>query len=184
LILFYRYQSILKRLYCFLNNLSPQIALLFATRRFFRSLLLLKKLEGTLLGDITSLLELLESLEASSVFLLGNDATLSGLHQILLGQTTGSVLGSSVPDLGLGASSNHLTTGLDILASHVSRVGVRVHFYTKGKEIKTWTAWEPCLGRCRQLKNSFSWNRRLQQNERESHQVPKEAHSEDPSNTH
>jgi hypothetical protein len=89
--------------------------------------MLLKKLEGTLLGDISGLLQLLESLEASRVLLLGHDAALLGLHQILLGQATGSVLGRAVPDLGLGAHGDHLAAHLVILASHVVRV--RVHFY-------------------------------------------------------
>jgi len=129
--------------YCFLNNLSPQIAKLFATSCFFRSLLLLKKLEGALLGDIASLLQLLERLLARGVLLLGHDAALLGLHQVLLGQTTGSVLGRAVPDLRLGANSRHLTASLDILTRNIGGLGVRgrgrirVHFYSIGGEIKT-----------------------------------------------
>ncbi len=42
------------------------------------------------------------------MLLLGDDAALAGLHQILLGEATGSVLGRSVPDLRLGASRHHL----------------------------------------------------------------------------
>ena len=106
LILIYRYQSILKRL------------------------LLLKELEGALLGHVARLLELLESLEARSVLLLGNDAT-------LLGQATGSVLGRSVPDLGLRASRHHRATFLLILAS--------IHLYIHCGEyiLKHRKSWNP-----------------------------------------
>ena len=113
LILIYRYQSILKRL------------------------LLLKELEGALLGHVARLLELLESLEARSVLLLGNDATLLGLHEVLLGQATGSVLGRSVPDLGLRASRHHRATFLLILAS--------IHLYIHCGEyiLKHRKSWNP-----------------------------------------
>jgi hypothetical protein len=86
----------------------------------FRSLLLLKELERALLGDIARLLELLDRLLARGVLLLGNDATLLGLHQVLLGQATGSVLGRAVPHLRLGANSGHLAAHHVVLAhSHV-----------------------------------------------------------------
>jgi hypothetical protein len=113
LILFYRDQSILKRL------------------------LLLKELEGALLGNIARLLELAERLEARGVLLLGHNATLLGLHEILLGQPTGSVLGRSVPDLGLGASSNHSAAILLILAS--------IHFYIQCGEyiLEHGKSWNP-----------------------------------------
>jgi len=87
--------------------------------------LLFEQLEGSLLGDIARLLQLLERLEARGVLLLGHDAALASLHQVLLGQATGSVLGRSVVDLGLGANRYNLATALDILASHVRGV----HFY-------------------------------------------------------
>jgi len=45
---------------------------------------LLEELELTLLGDEASSAEALDSLQASSVLLLGDDATLLGLHQVLL----------------------------------------------------------------------------------------------------
>ncbi len=75
---------------------------------------------------------MLESLEASGVFTLGNDATLLGLHQILLGETTGSVLGSSMPDLRLGANSHHSTTILVIVLVLILLILTSVvdHFYT------------------------------------------------------
>ncbi len=74
------------------------------------SLLFAEEFKGSLLGNITGLLELLERLEARGVLALGNDASLLGLHQILLGQATGSVLGRPVPDLGLGTNGHHGTT--------------------------------------------------------------------------
>lgn len=103
---------------------------------FLRSLLLLKKLEGALLGNIASLLQLLQGLEARGVLLLGYNAALASLHQILLGQATGSVLGRSVKHLGLRARSHHSASHLDILAC-------LSHFYTQYEEIKTLRAWEP-----------------------------------------
>ena len=104
--------------------------MLFATSSSFRSLLLLKELEGALLGDIASLLQLLQGLEARGVLLLGYNAALASLHQILLGQTTGSVLGGAVKHLGLGSRSHHLASHLKILAC--------VHdFYIQYEEIKT-----------------------------------------------
>jgi hypothetical protein len=75
--------------------------MLICDQQLFRSLLLLEKLECALLGNISCLLELLHRLEASGVLLLGDNATLSGLHQILLGEATGSVSGSPVPNLRL-----------------------------------------------------------------------------------
>jgi len=72
------------------------------------------------------------------VLLLGHNAALASLHQILLGQATGSVLGGAVKHLGLGSRSHHLASRLDILAS------LR-HFYIYCEEIKTLRAWEPSL---------------------------------------
>jgi hypothetical protein len=95
--------------------------------------MLLKKLEGALLGDIARLLELGERLLACGVLLLRHNAALASLHQVLLGEPTGSVLGRTVPHLGLRASRHHLATRLHILAGHVRRIHrVGVHFYTKG----------------------------------------------------
>jgi hypothetical protein len=79
----------------------------------WESLLLFEKLKRALLGDIASLLELLERLLARRVLLLRHDAALAGLHQILLDQPTGSVLGRAVPNLRLRANRRHLA------ASHV-----------------------------------------------------------------
>jgi hypothetical protein len=102
---------------------------------FLESLMLSKKLESTLLRNISRLLQLLQSLQTSRMLLLGNNTSLSGLHQILLGQTTGSMLGSSVENLRLRASCDHSATILLILTSYVSAVAV--HFYNYTLEIKT-----------------------------------------------
>ncbi len=45
-----------------------------------KRLLLFEQLEGSLLGDIARLLQLLERLEARGVLLLGHDAALASLH--------------------------------------------------------------------------------------------------------
>ena len=66
-------------------------------------LLLLEELERALLGDVASLLQLSQRLLARRVLALGYNATLARLHQVLLDQATGSVLGGAVPDLSLGA---------------------------------------------------------------------------------
>ncbi len=70
----------------------------------------MEKLEGSLLRLEALGVKTLECLLARGVLLLRNDTTLLGLHQILLGQATGSVLGGSVVDLGLGANRQHLAT--------------------------------------------------------------------------
>ena len=98
-----------------------------------RLLGLLEQLEGALLGDVARLLELSQSLLARRVLLLADNATLARLHQVLLGQATGSVLGGAVVDLSLGADSRRLAA-LHILARHVRGVSsirrVRgVHFF-------------------------------------------------------
>ena len=71
---------------------------------------LMEQLEGSLLRLEALGVKTLESLLARSVLLLGYDTTLLGLHQILLGESTGSMFGSSVVDLGLGAYSGHFST--------------------------------------------------------------------------
>lgn len=70
------------------------------------------------------------------MLLLGYNAALASLHQILLGQATGSVLGRSVKHLGLRARGHHSASHLHILTC--------LHdFYTQYEEIKTLRAWEP-----------------------------------------
>lgn len=98
------------------------------------SLLLLKKLECSLLGDIARLLQLLERLQPRSMLSLGYDAALSGLHQVLLGQPTGSVLGRAVPHLGLRARCHSLAAAHVVLTRRIRIRGIGrihgVHFYT------------------------------------------------------
>ena len=63
--------------------------------------MLLEELEGALLGDISGLSQLLDCLEACCVLGLGYNAALAGLHEILLLEATGGVLGRAVVNLGL-----------------------------------------------------------------------------------
>jgi len=79
--------------------------------------MLLEKSKLTLLGSVPQLTQTLDSLEASGVLATRNNLTLV-LHEILLLQTTGSVLGRAVPDLSLGSNSDLRTT------HHVHRVSV------------------------------------------------------------
>jgi len=69
---------------------------------------LLEKLECSLLGLVASLHQVLECLLAQSVLLLAHNATLV-LHQILAGQTTGSVLSTTMPHLCLRAHCRNFT---------------------------------------------------------------------------
>lgn len=97
------------------------------------SLLLLEQLERALLGDIALLLQELDRLEARRVLLLAHNAALARLHEILLLQPTGGVLGRAVEDLGLGAHRDLRTTLLSILTRRVAvatvvRRRVAVHF--------------------------------------------------------
>ena len=84
----------------------------------------MEELERSLLGLEALGVKTLECLLARGVLALADNATLLGLHQILLGQATGSVLGGSVEDLGLGAHSDrgatdHHIVVLAILTSNV-----------------------------------------------------------------
>jgi hypothetical protein len=65
------------------------------------ALRLAEELESTLLGYIALAAEGLNPLEADGVLALAYNATLACLHKILLGESTGSVLSSSVIYLGL-----------------------------------------------------------------------------------
>jgi len=69
-----------------------------------------KELESPLLGLEARLEQTLQGLLARSVLLATDNATLLGLHQVLLGQPTGSVLGRAVVDLSLGAHSGDLAS--------------------------------------------------------------------------
>ena len=62
---------------------------------------LLEQLERTLLGLVALAGQELQSLLAGSHLLAANNATVLVLDQILLGQTTGSVLGRTVEHLRL-----------------------------------------------------------------------------------
>ena len=89
----------------------------------------MEKLEGALLGLEALGVKALESLLASGVFTLADNATLLGLHQVFLGQATGSVLGGSMVDLGLGAHSDHLSTDhhIAIVVLAILTSGVVIH---------------------------------------------------------
>ena len=82
-------------------------------------LLLLEELERALLGDVASLLQLRQRLLARGVLTLRYNAPLARLHQVLLDQATGSVLGGAVPDLRLGADRWELRAATHVLASIV-----------------------------------------------------------------
>lgn len=82
-------------------------------------LLLLEELERALLGDVASLLQLSQRLLARGVLTLRYNAPLARLHQVLLDQATGSVLGGAVPDLSLGADRWELRAATHVLASSV-----------------------------------------------------------------
>ena len=82
-------------------------------------LLLLEQLERALLGDVASLLQLRQRLLARGVLALRYNAPLARLHQVLLDQATGSVLGGAVPDLRLRADRWELRAATHVLASSV-----------------------------------------------------------------
>ena len=82
-------------------------------------LLLLEELERALLGYVASLLQLRQRLLARGVLTLRYNAPLARLHQVLLDQATGRVLGGAVPDLSLGADRWELRAATHVLASSV-----------------------------------------------------------------
>ena len=103
-------------------------------------LLLLEELERALLGDVASLLQLRQRLLARGVLTLRYNAPLARLHQVLLDQATGSVLGGAVPDLRLRADRWELRAAVHahvhVLASTVVTVvtvvtaGVHLLYFT------------------------------------------------------
>jgi hypothetical protein len=110
---------------------------------------LLEQLEGTLLGDVAELAELQDGLLASGLLAAGYNATTLGLDQILLVETTGSVLGSAVENLGLGADSllratHHsgivLTGRRAVLAGSTTSIG---HFFLMETQKKIYRAAVP-----------------------------------------
>jgi hypothetical protein len=93
----------------------------------------MEKLEGALLGLEALCEQTLNSLLPRGVLALADNAPLSGLHQILFDQATGSMLGSSVKHLGLGAhrdggTSHHIAIAIAIVivAILASRVGIHL----------------------------------------------------------
>ena len=94
-------------------------------------LLLLEELERALLGDVALLLQLRQRLLARGVLAFGYNATLARLHQVLLDQATGSVLGGAVPDLRLRADRWELRAAVHahVLASIVVN-GVHLLYFT------------------------------------------------------
>jgi hypothetical protein len=112
---------------------------------FHKGLRLLEKLERALFGNIAGLTEAREGLEASRVLFLADDATVLGLHEVLLHEATGRVLGSSVPDLRGAAVGGDLRATLlaHILAVLAGRSDIlailtsRGHFYIKREENNT-----------------------------------------------
>jgi hypothetical protein len=95
----------------------------------------MKQLEGALLRLVALGVKTLECLLARSVLLLADDATLLGLHQILLGQATGSVLGGAVVNLGLGAHSDHLSTNHRVVVAILTSGVHFLYFYRRNKSI-------------------------------------------------
>jgi len=87
-----------------------------------RSVLLAHQLERALLGLVSLGEELLDRLQARRVLLLAYNATLLGLHEILLGQPTGRVLRRAVVYLALGANRHLRATHHILLAVLASRV--------------------------------------------------------------
>ena len=86
------------------------------------SLYLLEELERALLGNIAQLAQTHDSLLASRMLLLADDTALLRLHQVLLRQATGRVLGRAVVNLRRAANSHHLSTLLlAVLASKIAR---------------------------------------------------------------
>jgi len=67
-------------------------------------LLTLEELECPLLGDIAELLELLNRFETGRMLTLADNATGPGSHQVLLLETTGGMVCSTMPNLGLAAN--------------------------------------------------------------------------------
>ena len=66
--------------------------------------------EGSLLGDVAERAEVLDRLLARGMLLTRNDATVV-LHQVLLGETSWGVLGSSVKHLGFGSDGRNVGHG-------------------------------------------------------------------------
>lgn len=70
--------------------------------------ILVKQPESSLLGLVSLACQILQSLTTSGLLAATNNASVLVLDQVGLGQTTGSVLGRSVENLGLGANSHRV----------------------------------------------------------------------------
>lgn len=69
---------------------------------------LIEQTEGTLLGLVALASQVLQGLLASGHLATAHDAAMLVLNEVLLLQTTGRVLSSTVENLGLGTNSDHL----------------------------------------------------------------------------
>ncbi len=87
--------------------------------------MLVEQAEGALLGLVALAGQVLQSLLAGGHLLAADDATVLVLHEVLLLQTTGSVLGSAVEHLSLGTNSNHLGHLISV-AAIFKRGGLKV----------------------------------------------------------
>ncbi len=81
--------------------------------------MLLEESKLALLGSVSHLTQTLDCLEAGGVLATRHNLALV-LHQVLLGETTGSVLGRTMPDLGLGAHRNLRTAhhAVHVVSTH------------------------------------------------------------------
>ena len=100
---------------------------------------LLEELERALLGNIAQLAEAHDRLLARRVLLLAHDAPLLRLHQVLLLQTAGRVLGSSVENLRRAAHRDHAAVLLAIPASNIPRhlIFIRENLFNKSPYTST-----------------------------------------------
>jgi hypothetical protein len=69
---------------------------------------LVEQAEGTLLGLVALAGQVLQGLLAGHHLLTADNTAVLVLDEVGLGQTTGSVLGSTMENLGLGTNSDHL----------------------------------------------------------------------------
>ena len=86
---------------------------------------LVEQAEGALLGLVALAGQVLQGLLAGGHLLAADNATVLVLHEVGLGQTTGSVLGSTMENLGLGTNSHHLGH-LILMAAILTRAGAEL----------------------------------------------------------
>ncbi len=86
-----------------------------------------EQLEGTLLGLVTGLDQVLQSLLAALGGLAAHNTTVLVVLEVLAGEATGSVVGGAVHHLGTGANGAHLAAHLGdggtggVFGMHLSR---------------------------------------------------------------